>query len=266
MTEPVPVASSALHVHCGIRNLLVMAIVAVLTTAISVAAVQRVGDVFQLSGRLAEIGPGNISSQDQQALNLAYSGQARKNAMVKVALVGAITGMVFGVVLGGLRRTRLGMFVGGACGLLFPSILGSVAGFLAVAQYELCKAGLRGTDSIPEERMMLMHAITWGLVGVGIGLVCGLSTVRTRAVAVISSLFRGGLLGMVGGAGYSVLCGMVAPMANTSLPLPEPGVAQWVWIGLPSLLLAVGLAGLETAGTPRADGSTGSESPPDQKT
>jgi len=226
--------------NAGLR-VLVMIVVAALATGLSAAAILQVGDVFHLTDEVAKLGGGNISSADQQTLNAARTEVAHRNMAVWGGLAGAILGGFYALALGGLRRVGARLVIGIIVGIVLAGALGAVAGFQSVSLHETFKAKLSGTDAIPEFQVMLMHAATWGLIGLGVGLAGGLCTRRIGLQPVLTSMLVAGLLGALGGMAFPIVCGVAVPLANVSLPLPEPGTGRLIWLGLPSLLIGIGL-------------------------
>uniref|UniRef100_A0A7C2K0N7 Uncharacterized protein n=1 Tax=Schlesneria paludicola TaxID=360056 RepID=A0A7C2K0N7_9PLAN len=224
----------------GLR-ILVMIVVAGLAAGLSSVAIQRTGEVFAMPEKFASFSGGNISTEDQQAADRARSEQTRQNTTVWVGLAGAILGGLCALATGCLQRAGKRIAVGLLAGLVLGGGLGAAAGFESVTLFQSFKASLAGQADIPEHLVMLMHGVTWGLIGGGIGLAAGLCAPRLRVQSVLTAGLVGGLLGCVGGAAFPLVCGVAAPLANTALPLPEAGTERLIWLGFPSVLVGIGL-------------------------
>jgi hypothetical protein len=50
-----------------------------------------------------------------------------------------------------------------------------------------------------------------------------------------------GVAGLLGGAVYPIVAGMVLPLADPSLPIPEESGSRLLWLGLPAVLMGLSL-------------------------
>ena len=86
-----------------------------------------------------------------------------------------------------------------------------------------------------------MHGMTWGLIGLGVGLGCGLSRRTVDAKQVILLIIVAGVMGCVAGGVYPIIAGVAAPLVSSALPVAPAGVSRAIWMGLASLLIAIGV-------------------------
>jgi hypothetical protein len=218
-----------------------MVLVAALAAGVSVAAIEAVGERFELPDKFARIAGGNLSNEDQLALDTARTEVAQRNAAVWLGLTGGLAGALFATTLGGFHRAGSRVILGVIGGAVLAGGLGALAGFQCVGLFESQRAQ---QNVLGEEQIMMLHGLTWGLVGLGLGAGAGLSRPHLKMNTLVMSILVAGLLGGLGGVAFPIVCGMVAPLVNVALPLPEAGTGRLIWIGLPLLLAGLGLSRL----------------------
>lgn len=238
-TENLDGSTNVNAMHPVVR-IVVMMLVAAAGTAASLAVIDAVGPVYEIPKKFMNSG-GNLSREDQAAANAAKLATNRSNAVVWIAIIGAILGGLFPLALGLLRRAGLRTILGVIAGIVVGAALGAAAGYSAVTLHHSMLSALEGSTDLPESQVMTLHAVTWGLIGCAIGLACGLATPRVQGIAVLKMIVIAGVLGCLGGAAFPLVAGIKAPLVNSSLPVPEPGEGRVIWIGLSSLLLAIGI-------------------------
>jgi len=208
-------------------------------TGISYAAVASVGELYQIPQELLVLGM--PSAEELDAIAAAGVVANTGNAMVWLAITGAILGGVLALVSGLLRRAGKGIAIGMVAAILAAGGLGYLAGDLAVSSFEAARLPSSSNALSPEHRTMLMHGITWGLIGLGVGLGCGLARPKIEAKPVLVSVLVAGVMGCVAGGIFPITLGIAAPLENSINPVPISEVGRMVWMGLASVLIAAGL-------------------------
>jgi hypothetical protein len=140
-----------------------------------------------------------------------------------------------------LKRAGLKAAIGAAAGILAGAGLGLLSGKLAVAYHASVSATLLGATSNAEQQFIMMHGMIWGLIGVGVGMGCGLSCRTIEVKPVIMMIVVAGMMGCVAGGVYPIVVCVAAPLATSATPIAPAGVARAIWMGLASLLIAVGI-------------------------
>jgi hypothetical protein len=235
-----PAAADALPrpLPVGVR-IPVMLVAAAIAAAASLAAIERVGEVYQVPDEIKNQG-GNLSAEAQAAANAANFAALSGNATLWLGISGAILAGLLALTTGLLRRAGARSLAGLAAGIVLGAGAGALAGYLAVSVHGSMLAAKTGND-LPEHQVMMLHGLTWGLVGLGVGLACGLSGPRFSGKSLVMTLLVGGVMGCLGGVAFSIVAGVAAPLANSSLPIPEAGSGRMIWIGLSSVLMGLGL-------------------------
>ncbi|MFT5324039.1 MAG: hypothetical protein ACI8P0_001899 [Planctomycetaceae bacterium] len=216
-----------------------MIVAGAVATGISYAAVASVGELYQIPLELLDLGM--PSAEQLDAIDAAGVVADTGNAMTWLAITGAIFGGVLALVSGLLRRAGKGIAIGTVAAILAAAGLGYLSGNLAVSNFEASKATAGGNGISPEHNTMIMHGITWGLIGLGVGVGCGLARPKVEAKPVIVSVIVAGVMGCVAGGVFPIILGVAAPLENSVNPIPVSEVGRMVWMGLASVLIAAGL-------------------------
>jgi hypothetical protein len=243
--EPAEVAAveddveASAEVHPAIR-VLGMVVAAVVATILCYAVVASIGEVYLVPDDALDLG-----SRPTEAA-LAAAGVAQRaadtgNAMTWLGVSGVLLGGVLALTSGLLQRAGTKAAIGAVAGSLAGGCLGLLAGKLAVSYHASVMATLIGANSNAEQQSMMMHGMTWGLIGIGVGLGCGLSRRTIDVKQVILMIVVAGTMGCVAGGVYPIVVGVAAPLASSSIPIAPAGAARVVWMGLASLLIAAGV-------------------------
>ncbi|MGZ0165153.1 MAG: hypothetical protein ACKVII_14615 [Planctomycetales bacterium] len=216
-----------------------MIVAGAVATGISYAAVASVGELYQIPQELLALGM--PSAEELDAIDAARVVADTGNAMTWLAITGAIFGGVLALVSGLLRRAGKGIAIGTVAAILAAAGLGYLSGNLAISNFEASKANAGGNDLSPEHETMIMHGITWGLIGLGVGVGCGLARPKIEAKPVLVSAIVAGVMGCVAGGVFPITLGIAAPLENSINPVPISGVGRMFWMGLASLLISAGL-------------------------
>lgn len=217
-----------------------MVVAGAVAAAICVFAISSVGDIYPIPQEVLNLGAAPTEAER------AAAGQAQRavdtgNAMVWLGMTGAILGGVLALSTGLLHRAGMKTALGTAVGILAGAGFGLLSGKLAVAHFASIKATLLGATSNAEQQFMMMHGMTWGLIGFGVGLGCGLSRDTIDVRSIVTSIVVAGILGGVAGGVFPIVLGVAAPLVTSAAPIAAPGIAQSIWIGLAAVLMGGGL-------------------------
>jgi hypothetical protein len=232
------------ELHPAIR-VVGMILAGVVATGLCYVAIASVGEVYPTPPEVLSLG-GRPTEAELAAANSARLAANTGNAMVWLGVCGSILGGILSLSHGVLQRTGSKVAIGILAGVLAGAGLGLLSGKLAVSSHASVTATLHGdhsqsANSNSEQQSMMMHGMTWGLIGVGVGLGCGFSCRTIDARQVIILIIVAGAMGCVGGGVYPIVAGVAAPLASSAIPVAPAGVARAVWMGLASVLMAVGV-------------------------
>jgi len=209
-------------------------------TALCSGAIAAVGEIYPTPPEVLNLG-GSPTEAERTAAAVAQRAVNAGNAMVWLGTSGAILAGVLALGSGLTQRAGLNTAVGVLVGILAGGGLGVLAGKLAVSYHASIAATLIGATSKAEQQFMAMHGMTWGLIGLGTGLGCGLSRQSIEAKSVIVSVIVAGVLGCIAGGVFPIILGVTVPLVSSATPIAAEGVGRVIWIGLTSILIAVGL-------------------------
>jgi hypothetical protein len=165
-----------------------------------------------------------------------------KHAALWIGSAGSIVGLLFGVTLGIMRRSRTSVVTGALGGLILGCALSACAGLVANCLGENVIARVRSEkNDVPVQYAMLLHGATWLVVGLGIGLGTGLGATKKRFSFAIGSMFMGGIAGAAAGAFYPFVASVAMPFVDPSLTIPEGDLNRLVWLGLPIVFIGLTL-------------------------
>jgi hypothetical protein len=226
--------------HSSIGRAIGLGVVGLVAAVISWQAIERTGDVFRLPPELAKLGKGSIPGREEQsriaAGNLVLS---YKHAALWMGIAGVVVGGLFGFVLGMKRLSRTSILSATVGGLLFGGAFGTVAGPLAVYIGDQLQKSLNlGELIVPEYKIILMHAVTWLVIGLGVGLGSGLGTSRRH---MMGSTLISGIAGALGGILYPIVANLAMPLVDPSFSIPEGDANRLVWLGLPCAIMGLAL-------------------------
>jgi hypothetical protein len=222
---------------------LILAVLGLVAAVVIHSAIAAMGQIFHLPPELAALGVGGPPGpEDQRRLGAANLVLRYKHFAVWMGLAGAIIGALYSGILACLvRRDRgraipfsivIGALVGGA--------VGATAGPLAVYVDEYLRNNLAvGQLVVPETKIMMMHAATWGVFGAGIGLATALAVSRKKGRDVPAATIGGAIAGVLGGVLFPFVTGAIAPLADVSLPIPEEPKIRVLWLALPLAIIGL---------------------------
>lgn len=249
MNAPVPETSeigtadkaskTATDLHPAIR-VVAMILVSVVATAVCYFVVAGIGEVYPPPPELLNLG-GRPSAADFAAARSAQRIANSGNAMVWLGSCGALLGGILSLSNGVLQRAGAKTAIGAVAGMIAGGGLGALSGKLAIAYHGSVMSTLLGATSGSDQKFMMMHGMTWGLIGIGCGIGCGLSHRTIEPKSVITAIVVAGVMGCVAGGVYPIVVGVVAPLASSASPIAASGIARIAWIGLASFLIALGI-------------------------
>lgn len=224
----------------GVR-LLVMLAAAVLAAGLCDSVLRVVGTVYPTPEEVLSL-PAVPTDEERASARAAQFGVDRGNAVVWMSITGAVLGSALAVAVGCLYGSGYRIAVGGVAGIVFGGALGCAAGTTAITISSSLTATLLGSASAVEHKFMMLHGSTWGLVGLGVGLACGLSRPQWQWKPVMTSTLVGGAAGGVAGVVFPVVAAIALPLVDSAQPIPPVGYARLVWIALASTFMGAGIS------------------------
>jgi hypothetical protein len=137
-------------------------------------------------------------------------------------------------------------------GAVVGGLFGAMSGPLSVyVELTLRKNPEPGQLGISDTKIMLMHALTWAVLGIGIGLASAVAAAgKGRDIA--ANILSAGFAGMLGGVLFPFLVSMIDPLADPSLPLPEGTFGRIFWMALPFALMGLVIGRRKSSTAPAA--------------
>ena len=224
----------------GVR-LLAMIVATSLATAVCCFAVDFIGIIHPTPAAVLNLGA-DPTPEERAVAALAKFDADSGNAMVWFGAIGAILGGTIAFTMGCLRLSGVRILIGTIAGILLAGGLGCLAGFVSLSFHDSLKSTMIGSTSDSELQFMKMHALTWALICIGIGIACGLTHRAITFKSVGLSMIVACVAGCIAGASFPLLVAIAAPLADSSFPFPDPGAPRAVWIGLASIFTGLGLA------------------------
>jgi hypothetical protein len=210
-------------------------VAAVISSVLASLMVQQFGSAFQIPPSvIAGIG---VVPTPEQAAKVAAAKRTRdcRNACVTFALIGSIMGLSFGSALGIGRHSLRAFAANSAGGILCGAASGAMAGAIEVIVVPVLFPSLAAeSKTIPAE------ASSWAITGIGVGLGVNLAPLCRRALVSGTIAALGG--GLIGGIVYVPIVAVLVPDVDTELVVPDSFVGKLVWIALPAMGMALGMA------------------------
>lgn len=222
-----------------------LAAVGVVAAALSHVAIRQTGRIFELPSELLDMKMSEGRNQSPEVMQQFYEGLSTldyKHAALWIGIAGSIIGVLFGLALGVMRRSRGSVAAGALGGLIFGGALSVCSGLVANWLGEnVVSLQRREAIEVPAQYAMLLHGTTWLIVGLGIGLGTGLGASTNRLRFAFGSMCLAGIAGAAAGAFYPFLATVAMPFVDPSLTIPEGDVNRMVWLGLPVTLIGLTL-------------------------
>lgn len=214
-------------------------VAALLSAALATVLVRSVGHVFKLPPELAALGFGRIPGPEEQVKLAAGNAVIRyKHSVLWMAMIGFVLGTGLAIARADQIRGVVKSVIGAA---LAGSVLAAIAGPVATRiDLSLGKNLAPEAFSLADAAPLGMHALTWAMVGFGIaaGMMFGATGSRKAKLeqCVISLLG-----GAVGGALFPFAGALFVPELNSGYAIPEfePSTGIFLWIALPTVLIAL---------------------------
>ncbi len=238
IATPSQAESPVSYERSGVRGL-TMIFSAVLAASLCYATVGFIGKVYPTPPELLNLGASPTDAERAAAMSAKLAADSG-NATAWMGLTGAILGAVFALTIGWLRRAGARTALGIIAGIVAAGGLGCVAGNYAVAYHNGLTANMLGGTSTAEPQLMMMHGVSWGLIGLGVGLACGLSNPTIELKSVFVSMMIAGVTGGLAGVAFPLVAAVFTPLTDSSLPFPQRGPGLVIWMGLASVLIAAG--------------------------
>jgi hypothetical protein len=224
-------------------RVVVIAVVGVLAAMLAHFAISRTADVFHLPPEMTGLGGGNVPGADDQArLIAAQRVLFYKHTALWLGSTGAILGALFGLVLGVFRRSAAAVWRGTIGGMLLGGLFGAAAGPSAIRVERWLNSQLASHEShLPDYQLIVLQAATWLVIGAGVGIGVGLGAPAKRFREAARSMLLCAIAGAVGSTLYLTLAGILLPLADTTILMPN-GAAEWLlWLVLPAAFMGLAL-------------------------
>ena len=221
----------------SLRNSIVLGLVGVIASVLAATAIQQTGRVFELPDDLLREKRLLGRNQSPDILKRFYEGRLLldyQHCALWIGTAGTIVAVMYGLTLGIMRQSRASILAGTMGGLVVGGLFSACGGIAANYLTENFVSPVRlETTEVPLPYVMVLHGVTWLIVGWGVGLATGLGATKNRAVFAIGSMLMGGIAGAAAGAFYPFFVSAAMPLVNPSLTVPEETLNRLVWIGLP---------------------------------
>jgi hypothetical protein len=183
---------------------------------------------------------GRTFAEQQSALAAAIPKANRYDAMLALAVVGALVGGGLGMAELVAHRSRKPVII---IATVVATFIGASAGVVGGLLGDLLYVSIKpAMEPLSLSGTVQIQLVTLGVLGAGIGL--GLGAATGRILAAGYCLFVGLLAGLGAGLLYPVILAFVLPGVQTQLAVPYTGSSRLLWIAL-----IAGLLGLIVPGT-----------------
>ena len=207
---------------------------AVVATLLSYIALNSIGTVYPTPPEVLNLGA-TPTPEERAAASAAKLVVDRANASIWLAAVGAVFGAILPLIACLLRHSGRRTLAGVTGGILLGGGMGFLAGRTAVSTYHRIAPG------VAESRYMMMHGLTWAIIGLAIGLACELGNRLLTVRSAAGALAVGGIMGGVAGAMFPFVVAIAAPLLDSSIPVPALGTGMIVFIGVGALMISIGV-------------------------
>jgi hypothetical protein len=202
--------------------------------------------LFSIPADLATVSPYNHPERLPEAAVAVHEVRV-SNAMLAIAVLGALVGGALAIGDGMKRRSPAAALASGVACAVIGALFGSLAGFLGDKMFN-SPDWLAGSS--PLARTMQIEAIVLAILGGGVGLGVGASCgrrVRTAAICLLGGILAGVLAGMF----YPFSVSILLPEMKTEHLVPNEPINRLLWIGVSSGLLGLIVPALARKRPPR---------------
>lgn len=214
--------------------------VTLLATGISYLILKSVGTVYPTPPEMLGLSA-NPTLEDHAAAHAAQLAANSGNAAIRLSIIAAVIGSLTALTSGLLRKSGPRIIAGVIAGVLLGGGIGFFSGTLAVQSHQ----GISDTEIVgssdAETKFMLMHGVTWLLIGLAVGLACEVGNRSATLKSLAVALLVGGVMGGIAGVGFPLAVALAAPLLDSTLPVPAIGTGLIVFVGLGALLIAIGV-------------------------
>lgn len=226
--------------HAGL-----LGVIGLVAAMIAFLAIRQTGRVFEMPAELMDLKLAEGRNQSPEVMKKFQDGLSLlnyKHAALWIGMAGSIVGVLFGMTLGIIRRSRVSMISGALGGLLLGGAFAICAGLTANFLGENVISPERQLRiEVPPHYTMLLHGTTWMIVGLGVGLGTGLGVTKNRLSNLINSMLMSGLAGAAAGAFYPFVASVAMPFVDPTFTVPEGDVNRLVWLGMPMVFMGLTL-------------------------
>lgn len=232
-----------------IATTLIMSVTGVVAAVVCYFAINAVGVTYPTPESLMNLGA--TPTPEERATAMADQLIADVgNGTVWLGVCGAILGGLLALTIGLLQGKGARSLIGAIAGCIVAGGLGCLAGSLTVNYHDSLIMTTISGSSDSEMKFMMMHAIPWGLIGLGVGLACGINGAELSLKSFAVSTIVAGIAGCVAGAAFPFAIAIAAPLVESSMPIPRVGTGRMIWVGIASLFIAAGVS--RTASAPES--------------
>lgn len=181
-----------------------------------------------------------------QKIQVAMTDAERKDGLLTFACIGAVAAAALAIGEGLQRGRWVRTAIGLTAGTLAAGLLGACG---ACTAFETSR-WLAATDRAVELQLAIsMHAIGWGVLGLGLGLAVALLT--GSPTTAMRSAVGGAVGGAIMGSVFPLVAASIWPIVDTEQQIPEAGAVRLVWLagGLSLATLGLVLMGRSPGGT-----------------
>jgi len=219
----------------------VCAVVGLVAGGIGVALMNNTGEVFVLPKELRDLSAGRFpSGEEQERIVAGYLVAGYKNTALWMSMIGAVLGGLVGLAAALLRSSKSQVLVATVVALVVGGAFGGLSGLTAVKAEAMAQAGKAETElNLPEHYVLMLHAATWCVMGLGVGLGVGLFRQPRTPSRIAEAAIITGLAGMVAGVLFPVLGGIIFPATDPTLavPIDQDPTGRFFWGMLPGAII-----------------------------
>lgn len=203
---------------------------------------QTIGPVFHVPAELRDL-PTPAPPEKDAELALAVAEANRQNAILAIAILGAVTGLVLATAECASRRALRSACWKAPLTAVFAGLIGAGAGFAGSFVFESPEL-LTGWS--PLAQTIVVQAVTLGLMGLGVG--AGVAIFVGRVPVVVSSALGGILGGTLAAFFYPACAAYLTPAAQTECVLPRDATSRLIWMTMATVLIGLIVTGLGKRG------------------
>ena len=200
--------------------------------------VERFGAVFQVPPQIkARAEAAGATEEEFQLFNTERKRVEYQNTALAYALIGStLGGLLAGAV--GAVRSRVALASGLVVGSLLGGLFGAAGGYISLFVAGQLDHSWKVLDAT--HRGMMMQAVAWCTIGVGIGLAARFPADRPSVIARTTAMMCGTAL--LSAILFIPLAAIVLPLSKADRAVPPDAAGRILWAILGCALISAGLA------------------------